>query len=274
MSKNYGKGDLVARYRRIYSETGIYHAMSRGNNKSDIFVDVEDKKRYLNILMEKMGDCNFTLYACCIMDNHSHLIIKEEDQSLSEIMKRINISYANYFNRKYDRVGHVFQGRYRSEPIGDDRYLLTAVRYVHNNPVEAKLVKKCEDFPWSSYNYYIGRFSNGIIDKDFVLSLFAKELDKSIQLFEDFSKKENEDRLIDICNIGDEPEIKGYYDAEVYIREYLKAEGLNLKDLKRRKVKDRRDKLILNLRKNSNLTIRDIAKLLDLGRSTVGDVKE
>lgn len=264
----------MARYKRIYSETGIYHAMSRGNNKNDIFIDAEDKEKYLNILVEKMENANFILYAYCIMDNHSHLIIKEEDQTLSEIMKRINISYANYFNTKYDRVGHVFQGRYRSEPIEDDRYLLTAVRYVHNNPVEAKLVRKCEDFPWSSYNYYTGKFNNGIVDRDFVLSLFSKEVDKSIQLFKDFSIKDNEDRLIDICNIGEESEIKGYYDAEIYIREYLKSEGLELEDLKKRKVRNKRNKLILDLRKNSNLTIRDIATLLHLGRGTVGDVKE
>lgn len=263
----------MARYKRIYSETGIYHVMSRGSNKMDIFIDKEDRERYLEILKDKREDNNFSLYAYCIMSNHSHLIIMEDEESLPNIMKRINISYANYFNRKYGRVGHVFQDRYRSEPIEDDGYLLSAVRYVHNNPVKAKIVKKCEDFPWSSYNYYTGKFTNGIVDIEFVLPLFSKEIDKSIKLFKEFSTKPNKDSFIDLNDINEELEIRGYIEVEVYIKEFLKSESLKLEDLKEVKNRKKRDKLILDLRKKSDLSIRDIAALLGIGRNIVANTK-
>ena len=265
----------MARYKRIYSQTGIYHIMDRGNNKKDIFIDNYDKIKYLDILEEKRGDFNFTLYAYCIMTNHCHLIIKEENEYLPDIMKKINTSYAMYFNKKYGQIGHVFQGRYKSEPIEDDNYLLAAVRYVHNNPIEAKLVNIPEDYPWSSYNDYIGKTNGNLVDKDFILSLFSKEIGKSIGLFKEFSQKSNKDSFIDLLyNKKEEAEIKGYHEAEKYIGKFLELENLKLKDLKRRDIIDRRNELILYLRKNSDLTIRDISKLLDIGRGTVGNVKE
>lgn len=262
----------MARYRRIYSETGIYHVMCRGNDKTDIFIDDEDKLKYLNILGEKMEESNYTLYAYCIMSNHSHLILKEENQTLPNIMRRINTSYAQYFNRKYGRVGHVFQGRYRSEPIGDDSYLLTAIRYVHNNPVKAKLVENCEDFRWCSYNHYIGKCDDKIIDKDFILALFSKSTSKKVKLFKAFSTMSNDDKLIDICDI-EELEIKGYMDAEIYIKEFLERESLELENLNSPKNREKRNQLIVELRQKSNLSIRDIGKLLKIGRNIVANAK-
>lgn len=263
----------MSRIKRIMSESGIYHVMVRGNAGDNIFIDSQDKEKYIKILKEKKEDANFRLYAYCIMTNHFHIIIKEEDEPLSNIMKRINISYALYFNKKYDRVGHVFQGRYRSEPIEDDRYLLTAVRYIHNNPVKAKLVTICDEYSWSSYNEYIRRTDESLIDSGFVLSLFSSDKNRSVKLFKNFSLTPNEDKLIDIDSIRDEPEIKGYYAAEKYIEEYLGTQKIKLEDLKKRKLKQKRDELILNLRKNSNLSIRDIAKLLHIGRNMVSNAK-
>ena len=263
----------MARYKRIYSETGIYHVMTRGNDKSDIFIDKWDCKKYLDILSEKKEDLNYYLYAFCIMRNHSHLIIKEEEDSLSNIMKRINISYASYFNKKYGRIGHVFQDRYRSEPIEDDRYLLTATRYIHNNPVKANIVRNCEDYPWSSYNYYTGKFDDkGLVETDFVSSIFSEDSHNRVKSFIDFSSKENDDCFIDILT-EERPTMFGYIDANKYINKYLESQNLNIEDLKRKEVKKKRDELITYLRKNSDLSIRDIAKLLNLAKSTVGDAK-
>ena len=269
-----GGGIQMARYKRIISETGIYHVMTRGNNKDDIFIDMEDKEKYLDILMEKREEFNFIVYAYCIMTNHSHIIIKEYEQDLPDIMKKINTSYAIYFNKKYDRVGHVFQDRYKSEAIEDDSYLLTAIRYVHNNPIKAMMVEKCEDFPWSSYNYYMGKMKDNLVDTEFVLSLFSQDMFRSIELFKEFSNKPNDDIFIDICKIGENPDIKGYYEANKFIKKYLKAENLTLNDLKHSKNRRKRNDLILYLRKKSNLSIRDMAKLLDLGRGTIHYVEK
>lgn len=264
----------MARYKRIISDIGIYHVMTRGNNKDDIFIDREDKVKYLNILREKREELKFDIYAYCIMTNHSHLIIKEDEQILSNIMRGINTSYAIYFNKKYDRVGHVFQDRYKSEAIENDSYLLLAIRYIHNNPVNAMMVEKCEDFLWSSYNYYIGKTNDDLVDTEFALSLFSQDMFRSMELFKEFSNKPNNDVFIDICKIGDESEIKGYYEAKKFIKKYLKTENLILNDLKHNKNREKRNDLILYLRKKSDLSIRDIAELLDLGRGTIHYVEK
>lgn len=263
----------MARHRRLVSETGIYHVMSRGVGQKSIFIDREDNEKYLSILNEKRKIANFILYGYCIMGNHSHLIIKEEGLPLPSIMKRINVSYASYFNKKYGRVGHVFQGRYRSEPIEDDEYLLTALRYIHNNPVKARIVNNCGDFHWSSYNYYIDKTSDNFIETDFILPLFANQVDESIRLFIEFSNDPNNDKFIDISKDYEKLEIRGRLEARKYVERYLGREGLELRDLKESEKRNKRNELILYLRKNSDLSIRDIASLLKLGRGTVGNVK-
>lgn len=261
----------MTRYKRELSKTGIYHVMTRGNNKSKIFLDNRDMEKYLQILLDKKQDKNYYLFAYCIMPNHSHLIIKEEEQ-LSTIMKKINISYAQYFNKKYDKVGHVFQDRYRSEPIEDDRYLLTAVRYVHNNPIKAKIVADCKDYPWSSYNYYIGKCDDNLVDTDFVLAIFSPVAKDSVRMFEEFSKEYNDDKFIDIQKEDEEIDILGQKAAKAFIIDYLDNENLKIEDLKNPVYKKKRNRLILYLRRNSNLSIRELANVLELGRGTIVSV--
>ena len=89
------------------------------------------------------------------MDNHIHLLLKESSEGLATMMKRINVSFAYYFNQKHQRIGHLFQDRFKSEPIENERYLLAVIRYIHNNPVKAGIVKKPEQYKWSSYNSYL-----------------------------------------------------------------------------------------------------------------------
>lgn len=150
----------MPRQRREISKTSVYHIMMRGNEKKDIFIDEEDKMKFIDILIEKKQDEAYYLYAYCLMNNHVHLIIKEGKDELSRIMKRINISYAHYFNDKYDRVGHIFQDRFRSEAIESEAYLLSAIRYIHMNPVKANVVKETSQYSWSSYNLYIDQSNN------------------------------------------------------------------------------------------------------------------
>ncbi len=263
----------MPRFKREISETGIYHVMTRGNAKNNIFIDREDKEKYLSILQEKKQESNYVLYAYCIMTNHSHLIIRELNESLSDIMKKVNISYAIYFNKKYERVGHVFQDRYVSEPIEDDNYLLTAIRYVHNNPVKAKIAKNAQAYPWSSYGYYVKDIKNNLVDTEFVLSLFSSDIDRSRNIFQEFSIKENDDRLIDIDYEEKPLAIKDYHEAKIYIIDYLKDNGLKLEDLRKREYIAKRNELILYLRQNSGLSIRKISELLNVGRNMVANAK-
>ena len=91
------------------------------------------------------------------MDNHVHLLINADLDLMADALKRTNIKFAMRYNKKYDRVGHVFQGRYKSEVINTEQYLLGVIRYIHNNPVKAEIVAEAGDYKWSSYNAYMGK---------------------------------------------------------------------------------------------------------------------
>jgi putative transposase len=128
----------MSRNQRRLSKTGIYHVMLRGNEKKNVFIDDEDKIKIIEVIENKKREKNFYLYAYCVMDNHIHLVIKEGAESISGIIKRIFVSYAMYFNKKYKRVGHVFQDRFKSEVVESDSYLLGLIKYVHKNPEKGK----------------------------------------------------------------------------------------------------------------------------------------
>lgn len=153
-------------YRREKSESGIYHVMCRGVNKQQIFEDDADLMRFVQIMGEQSavsfdekGDvippkCAF--YAYCLMPNHIHLLIRETGDSISNVMQNINKSYATYYNVKYKRVGHLFQNRFKSEPVRDWNYFVTLLRYIHQNPVVAEITERAEQYPWSSWREYLG----------------------------------------------------------------------------------------------------------------------
>jgi REP element-mobilizing transposase RayT len=260
----------MPRKKRIKSSTGTYHVMVRGNERKDIFNKKEDKERFMEILSKTKRKTKFELYAYCLMGNHFHLVIREKEENISSIMKRLNVSYAYYFNKKYDRVGHVFQGRYKSEPIEDDKYLLAAVRYVHNNPVKAGFVKNVNEYKWSSYGEYLD-LNGGIIDRDLVLGIFSEDIKMALTLFKDYNKEEDKDCFIDVKTNETKKiiEIRGLKEAEVFINEYIKEEKIELPQLNRRSFRVQRNKLIKELRARSNLSIREIARLLKLNRGMV-----
>ena len=136
----------MIRRARQRSESGVYHVVMRGVNRRDIFHDTDDHQRFLITLAQKKCNQEYELYAYCLMSNHIHLLLREGEDTVSRIMSRVGTSYAKWYNQKYDRCGHVFQGRYGSESVEDDRYLLTVLRYIHNNPVKAGLVLKAGEY--------------------------------------------------------------------------------------------------------------------------------
>lgn len=186
----------MSRDARLRSETGIYHVMVRGNNKSTIFVVNEDYQRFIQIINQVKDIGGFDLYAYCLMDNHAHLLIKETTtMNISDIMKRINIRYAMWHNYKYRRVGHFFQGRFKSEPVENEAYYVNVLRYIHQNPLKAGLCQEIGDYEWSSYHLYRLQY-NG----------FVVGLDNSINLgywhewadFDRFNKTVCNDKFLDI----------------------------------------------------------------------------
>ena len=141
----------MSRGPRILSNSGIYHLISRGIDKMDIFVDDYDYEFFLESLNRFANEENAEVHCYCLMDNHYHLLIKTNNlESPARLMKRINVKYAMYFNRKYERLGPLFQERYKSECIEDDEYYRTVFRYILRNPVKAGIVADPFEYKWSS----------------------------------------------------------------------------------------------------------------------------
>lgn len=154
----------MPRYAREYSATGIYHVMFRGNGKQDIFEDDADRLAFISRLETRVSDYLISVLAWCLMDNHVHLLIHDEKGILSVAMQSLATSYALYFNAKCGRRGHLFENRFESVPVRDERQLLCAVRYIHNNPVE--LGTSPAGYRWSSYREYLG--TPGLADTSLV----------------------------------------------------------------------------------------------------------
>lgn len=191
----------MPRTARAKSRTGIYHIMVRGINRQDIFHNDEDRKRYLDTLKRITIDNISDVFGYCIMSNHIHLIIKEGEAGISLLMKRLGASYAYWYNLKYQRSGHVFQDRFKSEKVEDDGYLLTVVRYVHMNPVKAQIVNKPEEYIWSSCRGYYGYPEYppglGLTQVSLVLDLFADQKNQAMENMRIFEAEDNEDLCLE-----------------------------------------------------------------------------
>ena len=144
----------MARKPRTQSSTGIHHIMLRGINKQTIFQDKEDSYKFLKILSQTKEKLNFDVFAYCIMSNHVHLLIKEKDNTIGQIIRTIASKFATWYNTKYERVGYLFQDRFKSEAVETNEYFLTVIRYIHQNPVKAGLCKTVGEYEFSSYNEY------------------------------------------------------------------------------------------------------------------------
>lgn len=160
----------MSRSAREKSESGAYHIILRGINRQTVFYDNEDKEVFLNRLKVAKEKFRFSVYAFCFMGNHIHLVLREKEIGIGKIMQQILSSYIFWYNSKYERIGNLFQDRFKSEAIKDDSYLLCAVRYVHQNPVKAKLVESVEEYNWSSYGAYLIK-KDSLIDKKLILDI-------------------------------------------------------------------------------------------------------
>jgi len=146
--------------------------MLRSINKQQIFFDNEDYEKFVNILCECKAISEYQIYAYCLMGNHIHLLIKPVKESLETVFKRISGRFVYWYNTKYQRTGHLFQDRFKSEAVEDDAYLLTVVRYIHQNPVKAGVCKNCDDYKYSSYKAYYGQ--SDFVDVELIESLMSE----------------------------------------------------------------------------------------------------
>jgi len=176
----------MARRLRTFSETGIYHIVFRGVNHCHLFEEDEDFAKFLDLFAKVKEDLSLEVFAYCLLDNHVHLLIKE--QTLGDIimaMRKLLTPYACWFNQKYLRSGALIANRYRSECVESDEYLLTLVRYIHQNPLKAGITKRLASYRYSTYrDYATGR--QGLCDTDFVMSMFSDDQTQAVELFASF----------------------------------------------------------------------------------------
>ncbi|MDR3491977.1 MAG: transposase [Gammaproteobacteria bacterium] len=162
----------MARKPRIHYPGAFYHVILRGNNKQQIFFSSKDQQYFYSLLEESITRYNYRIHAFCLMTNHVHLLLQIGVIPLSKIMQNLCFRYTQMINKLQHKVGHLFQGRYKAILVDVDSYLLELVRYIHLNPVRAKMVSNVEDYHWSSHRTYRKLDKNPWLTKNVVLSYF------------------------------------------------------------------------------------------------------
>jgi len=187
----------MARPLRIQYPDAWYHVMNRGRRGEPVFMGPDDYAAFLDILREARELWNFRIAAYCLMSNHYHLLVQTPDANLSRCMRHINGVYTQRFNRLHAGDGPLFRGRYKAILVDADAYLLELVRYIHRNPVRAGLVTSPDRYPWSSHSGYMSEAQRwGWLYKEFVLSLFAKDLRESRREYERFVAHDDHEDLM------------------------------------------------------------------------------
>ena len=199
----------MGRKPRVEFKGAIYHVIKRGNNRDYIFQGREDKESLLRYIAYAKEDGGFNLMGYVIMDNHYHLIIQTKDKLLNKIMQVVNNRFSKDYNKRHNRSDHVFGGRYKAILVLDDKYLFSLLRYIHHNPVRAKVCKKIDQYKWSSDHYYRKNIS-GLVSVDKILNMFS---DDRIIALEEYVRFMDGDEPIVNKNAYDEYEAVGVIGA-------------------------------------------------------------
>ena len=164
----------MGRQARTISSSGFYHVMFRGVNYQHLFEEDSDYEEFLWDLAKLKDEMRFEIHAYCLMSNHVHLLIRENQSGdISRVMQRLLVKYAMYFNQKYCRSGVLISNRYKSRPVEVDEYFMQLIRYIHQNPVQAGLIKNIEEYPYSSYLEYLR--DGKMIESKMALEMIGKD---------------------------------------------------------------------------------------------------
>jgi REP element-mobilizing transposase RayT len=257
----------MPRQARTKSKTQIYHIMWRGANRQEIFHDEEDWKQFLDTLKKYKLTCELTFYAWCLMGNHVHLLIKEGNEDISATMKRIGVSYAGYYNWKYRTTGHLFQDRFKSENVETKQYLLTAVRYIHQNPVKAGIVGRCDAWKWSSCLGYYDKQNDptGLLNCRAIIKMFSDDITIARERFKQFNEQNNDDQCLE-----DQPRQKRLTDEEARL-EIMKWLGLGAEEIAQVKSlpKVKRQEVLRKVKEIDGLSLRQAARIFGVSLSLI-----
>jgi putative transposase len=266
----------MPRMARVKTQDSIFHVICRSISEVDLFKTRDDKLKYISLIIKYQKVHNFKVYGYCLMDNHLHLLIDVNGADISTIMHSINFSYAQYFNWTHKRHGHLFQDRFRSKIIKDDRYMFTASAYIHKNAMDINQFKNCpEKYEFSSLAVYLGLRKDpfGLVSSSFVLGLFGRDPKEARERYKQFVFKCRQLKFYDEVEFKNEPtEYKSqriilarvFTEAEVI--KYV-AEKTNIKPIKFhtkhcRKVIEAKALLVLLMRSMCNFRCGDICRVL------------
>lgn len=236
--------------------------MLRGINRQNIFEDGEDCERFLNILKHYKFISNYLVYAYCLMNNHIHLLLKENHESIGKAIKRISSGYVYWYNNKYKRCGHLFQERFKSEVVETDEYFLTVIRYIHLNPVKAGIINDAEQYKWSSYREYTG--TPIVTDITYALDLLSPNREHAKKMFQDFNNQNNHDKCLEHINkvtVSDEE-----------IRELMNSIGIISPQQLQQLEKPLRNAIIRQIKNIPGVTTRQLANLTGISKSVIDRV--
>ena len=189
------------------------------------------------------------------MDNRVHLLLKEEKENISQSMKRIISSYVYWYNSKYGRCGHLFQERYKSEPVFSDAYLLTVLRYIHQNPLKAKIVSDLSEYKWSSYKEYTSE--TRMTDTKYIMDLFSDNPKDAIELFKKHLEEENKDTCLEI--VKKKPIITDDMLRQIIKKRY-KISAVKFCD----EEKEKQEHILKELLKIEGISTRQIARVIGI----------
>lgn len=251
----------MPRVARKKSRSGIYHIIMRGINRQSIFEDDEDRYRFLETLRKYKEVSRYQIYSYCLMENHIHLLLKEaeEEESLSTAMKRISSSYVYWYNTKYERSGHLFQERFKSENVEDRGYFFTVLRYIHQNPLKAGLVTDVFQSEWTSVHEYISK--GKIVDIDFGLDLISSNRKEAVKLYTEYMRQHNDDQCLDITVRSRK--------SDQEVRKMLHQLGISSKSELQQMTKDNRDAILAHLKTIEGISIRQLSRITGVSKSVV-----
>lgn len=246
----------MPRHARQKSETGYLHLITRGVGRQALFESREDYRMYLSLLERCSRETDVAICAYCLMENHVHLLVRDERDHTALMMKKLGVSYARYFNRKYERTGHLFQDRYLSEPIRDEPYLLTVFRYILNNPRKAGICA-AKNYEWSSYRLY-GRTA-ALVDTSLLAALIG-----DAEAYAAFVAAANDDECLeyDRARLSDKR-------ARRIVQEQLGHDSGTALQALGRKERDAQLRALLD----RGLSIRQIERLTGISRGIVQKVR-
>ncbi len=176
----------MSRKPRIHYQGALYHVILRGNAQDDVFYDDVDRTRFCLLMQEGTERFGYRVHAFCLLDDHIHIAIQVGERPLSRIMQNLTFRYTQWFNRRHQRVGHLFQGRYKTNLVDVDSYLLQLVSYIHLNPVRAGIMKRPESYRWSSHRFYRGDDTLPWLTEGLVLARFADREGEARERFHRF----------------------------------------------------------------------------------------